>query len=207
MNITKFMQKLNKPFEPITTLIIIYFALLAVSIALYALIQIFFKNDTATASSVLGWSATMFATIALLFTFYNWRKQKESEVIASEAKSILYDINIYNTLIGYMTAYLSCVIKDDDVIEEIKKIYNQVNDLDRVLMRKLNLLMDIKEDTNLRNIIIEFQVSTYNLVEIFQKANEPVFTIDSDSLTNFFQVYSDKYVKLKKLLISIALYK
>lgn len=207
MNITKFMQKLNKPFEPITTLIIIYFALLAVSIALYALIQIFFKADTATASSVLSWSATMFATIALLFTFYNWRKQKESEVIASEAKSILYDINIYNTLIGKMTSYLSCVIKDNDSIEEIKKIYNQVNDLDRVLMRKLNLLMDIKEDTNLRNLIIEFQVSTYNLIELFQTANEPVYAIDSDSLTHFFQVYSDKYFKLKKLLISIALYK
>ena len=125
-------------------IVVVHMSAIAVFVAVGA-------ND-AIASSLLSWSATMFATIALLFTFYNWRKQKESEVIANEAKNILYDINIYNTLIGKMTSYLSCVIKDNDSIEEIKKNYNQVNDLDRVLMRELNLLMDIKEDTNLRKI-------------------------------------------------------
>lgn len=82
------MEKLNKPFEPITTLIIIYFALVGVSIALYALIQIFFKSDTATASSLLSWTATIFATIALLYTFNSWKDQKSSEILSEESKLI-----------------------------------------------------------------------------------------------------------------------
>lgn len=82
------MQRLNKPFEPITTLIIIYFALVTVSIALYALIKIFFKSDADIATSLLGWTATMFATIALLYTFHSWRDQKSSEIVSEESKLI-----------------------------------------------------------------------------------------------------------------------
>lgn len=70
------MEKLNKPIEPITTLVIIYLALVTISIALYALIQIY-VDDKSTASNLLSWTATLFATIALLYTFNSWREQKE----------------------------------------------------------------------------------------------------------------------------------
>lgn len=100
------MKRLNKPFEPITTLTIIYFALVAVSIALYALIQMY-VDDEATASSLLGWSAAMFATIALLYTFNSWRNQKGSEVIAIECKDVFKDIIESSRNLININGYLS----------------------------------------------------------------------------------------------------
>jgi predicted MPP superfamily phosphohydrolase len=88
------MGKLNKPFEPITTLIIIYFALVAVSIALYALIQIFFKADTSTASSLLGWTATMFATIAVLYIYNNWREQESTKLLSDLSNKCMDRIDL-----------------------------------------------------------------------------------------------------------------
>lgn len=81
------MDRLNKSFEPITTLIIIYLGLVTISIAIYALIQMYVEEKE-LAASLLGWSATMFATIALLYTFNSWRNQKASEILSYESKLI-----------------------------------------------------------------------------------------------------------------------
>lgn len=73
------------------TLTIIYLALVAVCIAIYHLIIKFIEipNNQSLAVNLLSWSATMFATIALLYTFYSWRNQRASEVVANEAKKII----------------------------------------------------------------------------------------------------------------------
>lgn len=69
------MKSLNKDFDLATTLIIIYLALLTLSIALYALIQIYVE-DKGTATNLMIWSATLFPTIALLYTFNTWRNKR-----------------------------------------------------------------------------------------------------------------------------------
>ncbi|MGQ9372772.1 hypothetical protein ACUM6W_02810 [Acinetobacter tandoii] len=81
----------NKNFDLATTLIIIYLALLTISIALYALIQIYVE-DKGTATNLMIWSATLFPTIALLYTFNTWRKQKGSEVLSKLSEILFFEI-------------------------------------------------------------------------------------------------------------------
>lgn len=81
----------NKKFDLATTLIIIYLALLTISIALYALIQIYVE-DKGTATNLMIWSATLFPTIALLYTFNTWRKQKGSEVLSKLSEILFFEI-------------------------------------------------------------------------------------------------------------------
>ncbi len=65
----------------VTTLLVIYGALCAVSIALYALIQMFVEGKP-TATNLLIWSATIFAPIAVLMTYTSWKEQRKVEEIA-----------------------------------------------------------------------------------------------------------------------------
>lgn len=160
--IKKIMKKLHKPFEPITTLTIIYFALVAVSIALYALIQIFFKLDTATATGLLGWSATMFATIALLYTVNTWREQKNSEVLSTIAlsayektdklldsyyklKDVLLEINQYNF--------------EGLTFEDIYDNLNIFNELIDSINRDIYLILKSNYSNNLENVKSSYEIS------------------------------------------------
>lgn len=55
----------------VATLLAIYGILCAISIALYALIQMFVE-DKSTATNLLIWSATMFAPIVLIISLKQW---------------------------------------------------------------------------------------------------------------------------------------
>lgn len=77
------------------TLTIIYLSLVSLCIAIYNLIIFFItdKDHQGMAVDLLSWSATLFATIALLYTFQSWRQQKGSEVMSSLCKNLYLDIN------------------------------------------------------------------------------------------------------------------
>ena len=91
--------------KSIIELIAIYIILTALSYAFYLVLVAVEAND-AVASALLSWSATMFATIALLYTFYTWREQKGSEVIADECneafKSIIEAAKNITTIARYL---------------------------------------------------------------------------------------------------------
>ena len=82
------------------TLTIIYLALVSSCLAIYHLIVKFISDqDQQTMfASLLAWSATLFATIALLYTFKEWRNQKASDVIEFKAKMALAAIQGDKTL-------------------------------------------------------------------------------------------------------------
>ena len=65
------------------TLTIIYLALVSSCLAIYHLIVKFISDPDQQAmfANLLAWSSTLFATIALLYTFKEWRTQKASDVI------------------------------------------------------------------------------------------------------------------------------
>lgn len=152
------MRKLNKPFEPITTLIIIYFALVAVSIALYALIQIY-VSDKDTASSLLGWTATMFATIALLYTFNSWKHQKRMEELSILAKEIYKDFHSNFSRIHKINGIVWDLLeKDEDQIRFIKGYTEQeLNELFKIESEdKLYEFSQIIDDEKLSNDIVDF---------------------------------------------------
>ncbi|WP_147435270.1 hypothetical protein [Acinetobacter cumulans] len=200
------MQKLNKPFEPITTLIIIYFVLLAVSIALYALIQIFFKKDTATASSLLGWSATMFATIALLYTVNIWKDQKQSEVIAYEAKLFFVELNLLKNVINIF------ITKNDLVSEE--EFQNQVKVfgyLTKNVDEKIKLLdMQLICDNN--SIILKYidyrdKIWKNLNIKSTNHGGLPMFLISFQTEVKNLKDFEDIIDKLITLSVELALYK
>lgn len=92
---------MNNQKHPIFTLFIIYLALLSVSIALYYLIILFIADKTqqSTAANLISWSATLFGTVALLYTFQSWRQQKGSEVVSSLCQELYIKLNDLNKAI------------------------------------------------------------------------------------------------------------
>lgn len=97
--------------KSIVKLVGIYIILLGLSYAFYIVLVAVKANDS-IASSLLSWTATMFATIALLYTFYSWRNQKETEVIATEAKNL--SLNIIAFKQNYIKVYNYFTFTDDD---------------------------------------------------------------------------------------------
>ncbi|WP_343619653.1 hypothetical protein [Acinetobacter proteolyticus] len=75
MNRKSCTTKLNKPLDFSTDLTIMYLALLALCIAIYALLQIF-VDDKGTATNLMIWSATLFAPIAVIYGLRYWKMQR-----------------------------------------------------------------------------------------------------------------------------------
>lgn len=144
------MKKLDKDFDLTTTLIIIYLGLVTISIALYALIQIY-VDDEATASSLLGWSATIFGTIALLYTFNSWRDQKGSEVIANECTEINTNLSISYDDFLYICKYPFYTDRDS----AIKALSDLEIKLDKI-KRELYFIRSSMIDDNLESIFDPF---------------------------------------------------
>lgn len=55
------------------TLLVVYGILLALCIAIYAIFKLL-KVEITLATNLLIWSATIFAPIAVLMTYTNWRE-------------------------------------------------------------------------------------------------------------------------------------
>lgn len=163
------MEKLNKPFEPITTLIIIYLALIAISIALYALIQIY-VDEKELASSLLGWSATMFATIALLYTFNSWKHQRKMEELSILAKEIYKDFTFSYSNIHQINGIVWDLLeKDEDTINYIKNYTEEeLQKLFEIKAEdKLFEFSQIIDDKELSEDIINFLGDVGGLMAVF----------------------------------------
>lgn len=163
------MEKLNKPFEPITTLIIIYLALIAISIALYALIQIY-VDEKELASSLLGWTATMFATIALLYTFNSWKHQRKMEELSILAKEIYKDFTFSYSNIHQINGIVWDLLeKDEDTINYIKNYTEEeLQKLFEIKAEdKLFEFSQIIDDKELSEDIINFLGDVGGLMAVF----------------------------------------
>ncbi|MGE4316204.1 hypothetical protein [Acinetobacter sp.] len=89
----------------VATLLAIYGILCAISIALYALIQIFVE-DKSTATNLLIWSATMFAPIVLIISLKQWSLQKRLEDCALLAQKIRKIMELKSADIWFITWFL-----------------------------------------------------------------------------------------------------
>lgn len=177
--INKTMERLKKPFEPITTLVIIYLGLITVSIALYALIQIY-VDDKATASNLLSWTATLFATIALLYTFNSWREQKGSEVSSNISTKIYISFDKVTTMIQDLDVLIYTLI--DELKEEDKsKIYDifdklvKISDKNSEIFSLIDIIIDYKSNLTLKNEVEEYEKNIADLsffIEELEEINE-----------------------------------
>lgn len=175
------MEKLNKPIEPITTLVIIYLALVTISIALYALIQIY-VDDKSTASNLLSWTATLFATIALLYTFNSWREQKGSDVLSRLAEECFYKsytildkIKDLNKDYEYNLKYkLNNKYRFD--LKKIELIDIEIEDLSK----RIKLIMDEKPNKDIEVSLVNLK---HNYNKLFIKLVEFDESINSNDIS------------------------
>lgn len=156
---------LNKNFDLATTLIIIYLALLTISIALYALIQIY-VDDKGTATNLMIWSATLFPTIALLYTFNTWRKQKGSEVLSKLSEILFFEIKDFfdiseKIMEEHRDDILNKVLNNIE-IPKSKSETELTNNLDlqfNNIIHKVYLIYKYTNNDDIKKYVNEFNVS------------------------------------------------
>lgn len=118
----------NKP-DLFVTLIIIYLALLTLCIVIYAILQLYVAEiDRGTATNLMIWSATLFPSIALLYTFNSWKEQKQIEEIAKLAselhRNLVKSRNFYLEIARYVDSInLKISDLDKDTAREVLKIF------------------------------------------------------------------------------------
>jgi hypothetical protein len=83
----------------VATLLAIYGVLLTLCIAMYAIFKLL-QVDIALATNLLLWSAAIFAPIAVLMTYTNWREQRAIERLAEIARKIYDDLVVEDKLIA-----------------------------------------------------------------------------------------------------------
>lgn len=133
-------------------LVVIYLLLLIFSYALYLIFTAFGANDS-VASALLSWAATSFATLAVLFTFNEWRNQKGVEVLANEAKELLIKLNHLQALSNTMSS--NHWQRD---YQSLKESLNKFTNLSSDLHQDIDLFLDltrIRENNNIGDAILK----------------------------------------------------
>jgi hypothetical protein len=190
----------------------IYGWLLLTCIFIYYLIVIS-KIDKGLASNLLVWSATLFATIALLYTFNSWRNQKASDVIANEAKTISEKLNLQ--LITHRGLMWSKIYD-----KEYKDHLDQLEIDYRFIERKLNFLEKLikLEYTNDESDFYLQKKNEYltqyisfkdSLNTIYLLENYPVDDLNhlkNIDLNKLFEQYSIAHLNIYEILIKICLH-
>ncbi|WP_333640271.1 hypothetical protein TQH59_10300 [Acinetobacter johnsonii] len=158
----------NKRFDLATTLIIIYLALLTISIALYALIQIYVE-DKGTATNLMIWSATLFPTIALLYTFNTWRKQKGSEVLSKLSEILFFEIKEFFDI--------SKKIMEEHRDDILDKVLNNIE------------IPKSKSDTELtNNLNLQFENIIHKVYLIYKYTN-------NNDIKKYVNEFNDSYIE------------
>lgn len=204
----------NKPHIGVT-LTIIYLALVAVSLAIYSLINQYVSNQNQSIIvGLLGWSATLFATIALLYTFNSWREQKSLEVIAIEAKSIINELNKSSKLSEDL--FYSFMQNNLDLYDSNKSnLYNIVNNGIKFQLDTINHLIYInnngKLDEKLNEVIFQHNQSYFLFNGKLNYVRENKNKLNADDInkqiTIAFGDHKDCNLKLRSYLANYALYK
>ena len=147
-----------------TTLTIIYLALVAVCVAIYHLLIRFIPNHDyqSLAVDLLSWSATLFATIALLYTFNSWKEQKRYEL----AHSISSDI--YTKSQNFRSHFTSVIIAIHSMYEtkEVCELAKNAQDL------TYSYYDDLSESYTKLNYILNDKSLTDKFMKLLKSVDE-----------------------------------
>lgn len=199
------MKKIDKQLSPALTLGVIYLSLVLISIFLYILIQTFF-SDTSTASNLMNWSATIFATIALLYTFNGWKAQKQREEIALLAQKVFNDLELNSQLYFDISnqihdANLGLVEIDKTKAIEIHKIFK-----DR-LLSPYNTISRIKSHSKNKNYAEQIELYLKQTSSIYSYISLKSLGLDMgiNQLPNIYDYYNT-YNLMKDSIFRISIY-
>lgn len=159
----------------LVTLLAVYAILLTLCIALYALIDIS-GIDKGSATNLMVWSATLFATISLLYTFNSWRIQKGSDVLSKLSEKSFYKLinieELHNIFYDRYTYNIN-LERFNNRIFNIEKIYLiEIKKVDENIDELLKILVLIQEEThnfNINKYIKEVQSENYKIKILINK--------------------------------------
>lgn len=188
----------------IATLLVIYGILCAINIALYALMQVFVE-DKSTATNLLIWSATIFAPIAVLMTYTNWKEQRKAEEIAKSASKLFSDLNGLNS-------YIMDIVQSQNPKARIQLLDKEVaNSLLKKFEYKISIhigdLIRIKKycgNDKYSGILDKFLLETYEVHEYITYSAWEINIADYHGLdlSNYYHTYRE----MRDCLYEISIY-
>lgn len=200
----------------VATLLAIYGILCAVSIALYALIQLF-VDDKSTATNLLIWSATIFAPIAVLMTYTSWREQKKLEIVSRMSEDELNQIEGLMCKIFELENKFRVLLYNDGVTEKYKKekiefdfvlkSLHELRDSSSFNRSKLTYFLN-KVDRNIQNDFFESYFNYLNIlvIESDPKMMELMVKVDNERIRKALDELFDKSKNYKILLLKYISY-
>ena len=158
--------------------------------------------DWGLAADWLSAIATIGGTFAAIFIFFQWKKQKASEVIANEAKEILADIYENLKLITNLTESFGSG-KPENLQQhltnyQIDKIYID----NKEILKRITLLSRLNKDDRLNEITKVYIESHTHLLNFYKKEGS-----DYLKIIEIHNKHVQSFKALNLYIIDIALYR
>ncbi|KEC82420.1 MULTISPECIES: hypothetical protein [Acinetobacter] len=149
----------------IVELVGIYIILTGLSYAFYVVIVAAKANDS-VASSLLSWSATMFATVALLYTYANWREQESIKLLSVLSHQCMDKIDILIRTNDKLGSNIINILNDNkiDSYELYEDFKIQCSELHNLLL-KISSGIDSNSD-ELNSLIMDYISKIENIKSI-----------------------------------------
>lgn len=180
--------------------------------------------DKSTASNLLSWSATLFATITLIYTYNTWRYQKFTDTLSSLSKEYYMDLSkIYEEIDVYIKEFVQNVPTIEVDIPILKKLKSLQRDLVNYKY-KLNIIYSETKDKKLLVEIENIEYIAYLLGDLVFSAinNEEESKLEKENKSEYFMYkrgmidtaynkfitsFSSFKIEVDKILISYIFYK
>lgn len=166
-------------------LTIIYLALVALSLAIYALLNIYVTiPGQSLIMNLLSWTATLFATIALLYTFNSWREQKGSEILSDLCKEIYFDLNNLKSLTIEHTVIIIEAISLKRDTENYLLLRIEIQNIENNILNNIELILENIDSESFRILHSEFILQMNKYEDILFNLRDDL-TISSETFQNF----------------------
>lgn len=158
-----------------------YLCLLIISFILYFVINVF-DVDIPLTTNLLIWTATIFAPLAFLLTYSNWKEQKSAEIISNYSDQIYRDILVYLKIVeGYSLTWP----KQDNQIEVTKKLDEHYEKIRLTLYLYCDFLRAMGRSVETEKFQ-EFERQHYSFLLVLQ-------TLDDEEDVNNWSQYSGSF--------------
>ncbi|SEM02311.1 MULTISPECIES: hypothetical protein [unclassified Acinetobacter] len=176
-----------------TTLTVIYLALIAVCIAIYHLLIKFIPNHDyqSLAVDLLSWSATLFATIALLYTFNSWKEQKRYELSHSISSDIYTKSQNFRSNFTSVIIAIYAMHETKEIDESVKKVEHLITSYYDDLSESFTKLNYIFNDKNLTDKFMKLLKSVEALIDLINLAKMACCTDDNEKII-YEKIYDNK---------------
>ncbi|WP_214645563.1 hypothetical protein [Acinetobacter terrae] len=201
----------------VATLLAVYAIILALCIAIYAIFKLL-EVDITLATNLLIWSATIFAPIAVLMTYTNWREQKQAELLSEMSEDELHHINSLISKIDELEKKLRLLLCNNGITEEYKKgkiefdnLSNKLEEFQRLSnfnRSKLNFFLKSGE----KIIQANFFNNLYNYLNILVIESDPrmmelMVEVDNERMRQVSEELFDNLTKYKIILFEYIAFK